>query len=42
VVAPFATLAMWFATVAVAVAVALLESWRTWRLDPERTSAHLA
>ena len=33
----FATLAMWFATVAVAIAVALIESRRTWRLDPERT-----
>lgn len=42
VVAPLATLAMWFATVAVAVAVALLESWRTWRLDPERTGGHPA
>jgi uncharacterized membrane protein len=39
VVPPFAALAMWFATVAVAIAVALLESRRTWRLDPERTSA---
>ena len=37
VVPPFATLAMWFATVAVGIAVALIESRRTWRLDPERT-----
>ena len=42
VVAPFATLAMWFATVAIAVSVALIESWRTWRLDPERTAGHPA
>ena len=42
VVPPFAALAMWFATVAVAVSVALIESWRTWRLDPERTSGYPA
>ena len=42
VVPPFATLAMWFATVATAVAVALIESWRTWRLDPERSGGHPA
>ena len=42
VVPPFATVAMWFATVAAAVAVALIESWRTWRLDPERTGGHPA
>jgi hypothetical protein len=36
VVPPFASMAMWFGTVALAVAAALMESWRTWRLDPER------
>lgn len=34
VVAPFISLALWAATVALAVTVALVESWRAWRLDP--------
>ena len=32
----FTSIAMWFGTVALAVAAALTESWRTWRLDPDR------
>ena len=36
VVSPFLSIAMWFGTVALAVTAALMESWRTWRLDPDR------
>jgi uncharacterized membrane protein len=36
VVPVFTSIAMWFGTVALAVAAALMESWRTWRLDPDR------
>ena len=36
VVPPFTSIAMWFGTVALAVAAALTESWRAWRLDPDR------
>ena len=36
VVPPFTSIAMWFGTVALAVAAALMESRRTWRLDPDR------
>jgi len=36
VVPPFTSMALWFGTVAFAVAAALMESWRTWRLDPDR------
>ena len=32
-----ASFALFFATVALAVSLALLESWRTWRDDPDRT-----
>jgi uncharacterized membrane protein len=32
-----ASIALFFATVALAVSLALLESWRTWRDDPDRT-----
>jgi hypothetical protein len=32
----FTSIATWFGTVAFAVAAALMESWRTWRLDPDR------
>jgi uncharacterized membrane protein len=39
VVPPVASMAMWFTTVALAVFVALIESWRTWRLDPDRGRA---
>lgn len=38
VVSPFISLALWAATVALAVTAALLESWRTWRLDPNRAA----
>jgi len=31
-----ASFALFFATVALAVSLALLESWRTWRDDPDR------
>lgn len=37
VVRPLASLAMWCATVAFAVTAALVESWRTCRLDPDRS-----
>lgn len=36
VIPPLTSLALWAATVASAVAAALVESWRTWRLDPHR------
>jgi hypothetical protein len=42
VVAPLVSLAMWAATVSVAVTAALFESWRTWRLDPGRSGGHPA
>jgi uncharacterized membrane protein len=32
----FASFALWFATVALAGSLALLESWRSWRDDPDR------
>jgi len=38
IVAPLTTLAMWATTVALAVTTALVESWRTWRLDRPRES----
>jgi len=38
VVPPLISFAMWFGTVGIAVAAALIESWRTWRLDPDRGS----
>ena len=34
---PLTSVAMWTSTVALAVTLALFESWRTWRLDPDRT-----
>ena len=37
IVAPLVSFAMWATTVALAVAAALIESWRTWRLDPDRS-----
>ncbi len=42
VVAPPTTIVMWIGTVALAVTAALFESWRTWRLDPERVDGHAA
>jgi uncharacterized membrane protein len=36
IVDPFTSLALWAATVALAVTTALIESWRAWRLDPRR------
>jgi len=42
IVEPFASIAMWFATVALAVTTALVESWRTWRLDPDRSGGRPA
>lgn len=33
-----ASIGLFFATVALAVSLALLESWRTWRNDPDRTA----
>lgn len=40
IVAPFVSLALWATTVALAVTTALIESWRTWRLDPARVGGH--
>ena len=40
VAAPLTSIAMWFGTVALAVTLALFESWRTWRLDPDRSGGH--
>jgi uncharacterized membrane protein len=42
VLAPFTSLALWPGTVAVAVTAALIESWRAWRLDPDRSGGHPA
>jgi immunity protein, SdpI family len=42
IVAPLVSFAMWAATVALAVAAALIESWRTWRLDPGRSGGRPA
>jgi len=42
IVAPLTSIAMWAATVALAVTAALLESWRTWRLDPDRSGGRPA
>lgn len=42
IVAPLTSIAMWFSTVALAVTLALFESWRTWRLDPDRSGGHAA
>jgi uncharacterized membrane protein len=42
IVAPLTSMAMWAATVALAVTTALIESWRAWRLDPERSGGRLA
>lgn len=36
IVVPLTSLALWAATVVTAVGIALVESWRTWRLDPDR------
>jgi uncharacterized membrane protein len=41
-VTPLITVALWFGTIFVAVVLALLESWRSWRIDPERTGGHAA
>jgi uncharacterized membrane protein len=38
VVPPLISVALWAGTVGLAVAAALIESWRTWRLDPDRGS----
>lgn len=37
---PLVTIALWFGTIFVAVALALFESWRSWRIDPDRTDGH--
>jgi uncharacterized membrane protein len=36
VVHPLISVAMWLGTIGLAVTTALIESWRTWRLDPDR------
>jgi hypothetical protein len=40
IVDPFTSLALWAATVALAVTTALIESWRAWRFDPRRAGGH--
>lgn len=42
IVAPFVSLALWAATVGLGVTTALIESWRTWRLDPGRAGGRTA
>jgi uncharacterized membrane protein len=42
IVPPLASLVMWVAVVAFAVTTALIESRRTWRLDPDRSGGHAA
>jgi uncharacterized membrane protein len=42
VVHPLVTVAMWFVTVALAVTMGLFASWRTWRIDPDRTGGRAA
>jgi uncharacterized membrane protein len=37
-VPPPVSLVQWIAVIALAVSLALFESWRTWRADPERSS----
>lgn len=41
-VTPLISIALWFGTISVAVALALFESWRSWRIDPDRTGGHVA
>jgi uncharacterized membrane protein len=42
IVAPLTSLVLWTGTVASAVTTALIESWRTWRLDPDRAGGRPA
>jgi hypothetical protein len=42
IVAPLTSFAMWGGTIALAVTAALVESWRTWRLDPGRSGGRPA
>lgn len=42
IVAPLISLLLWAGTVALAVTTALIESWRTWRLDPGRAGGRPA
>jgi SdpI/YfhL protein family len=42
IVAPLTSIAMWGATVGLAVTAALIESWRAWRLDPDRSGGRPA
>jgi hypothetical protein len=39
VVHPLTSIALWIAVVASAVTLALIESWRTWRMDPDRSGS---
>jgi len=41
-VPPPVSMLQWFAVVALGVTLALFESWRTWRSDPERSSGRTA
>lgn len=40
IVAPLTSMAMWASTVALGVTLALFESWRTWRIDPDRSGGN--
>jgi uncharacterized membrane protein len=42
IVHPLVTIVMWFLTLALAVTLGLFESWRTWRIDPDRTGGRAA
>jgi immunity protein, SdpI family len=42
VIPPFVSMALWAATVGCAVTAALIESWLTWRIDPERSGGRPA
>ncbi len=39
---PLVTVAMWVVTVALAITMGLFASWRTWRIDPDRTGGRAA
>lgn len=41
-VTPAITVTLWFGTIFGAVALALFESWRSWRMDPDRNGGQAA
>lgn len=42
VIPPIASFALWAATIALGVTLALVESWRSWRVDPDRSGSKTA